>query len=546
VATTNPLSRRSRAKTFTGEEVAAFVERQTTRLAKSKKARVVRKAEDFDAAKLAAFMRAPVAGSSDGGTWSIADIYAARDAQMAGNFRLPAKLAKAIGTDGAIFTSRLARLAPVQSLTVQIEPGKGPKAAKIAEEAEALFGEHGIAISPATETSLRLALVDHGIAIAVINKSPRDDGSRVDMTVAAWPMAWVRWDPTRDCYVTQVQELDEEPEAGARLFAATVGFEEPIVHGNGRWIVFAKSEIEPHTLDAAILPAAMIWPRRAFALRDWAKGSAVHGNVKVVGELPEGDPLTDELGEPSQQAVAFRTLLEAIASQNAPFGIRPSGSKIDLLANPSGAWEVFAKLTEVSERDAARIYLGTDGVLGAQGGAPGVDISLLMGVASTKIQSDLTCMAGAFQSGIIAYWCAINFGDDKAAPTRRYIFPDPDEMRVREDFMKRHAAFLAAVEKSKSLGFVIDEKTLGELAAEYKVTAPTLPAATDAAKPSIALAPTDIARVVSVNEARASAGLGPRAADGELTVEQFAAKIAAQNAAAVAESNPVPTATPAE
>ena len=78
---------------------------------------------------------------------------------------------------------------------------------------------------------------------------------------------------------------------------------------------------------------------------------------------------------------------------------------------------------------------------------------------------------------------------------------------------------------------------------EYKVSVPRLPAATDAAKPSIALAPTDIARVVSVNEARASAGLGPRAADGELTVEQFAAKIAAENAAAVAESAAPPPAT---
>jgi hypothetical protein len=475
VATINPLSRRSRTKTFTGEQVAAFVERQTTTLAKSKKARVVRRAEDFDAAKLEAFVRAPIAGSSDGGTWSIADIIAARDAQMTGNFRMPAKLAKAIGTDGAIFTSRLARLAPVQSLTVKIEPGKGPKAARIAEEAEALFGDRGIAISAATETSLRAALVDHGVAIGVINKSPRDDGSRVDMTVAAWPMAWVRWDPTRDCYVTQVQELDEEPEPGARLFAATVGYEEPIVHGNGRWIVFAKSENEPHTLDAALLPAAMIWPRRAFAMRDWAKGSAIHGNVKVVGELPEGDPLTDETGQPTQQAVAFRTLLEAIASQNAPFGIRPSGSKIDLLANPSGAWEVFAKLTEVSERDAARIYLGTDGVLGAQGGAPGVDISLLMGVASTKIQSDLTCMEGAFQSGLIAYWCAINFGDDKAAPTRRYVFPDPDESRVREDFAKRNAAFNADVTAYKANGFVIDQPTVDRLAELHGVPAPKLP-----------------------------------------------------------------------
>jgi hypothetical protein len=476
----NPLAKRNRNKSFTGAEVAAVVER----LAASKKARVVRKAEDFDAAKLRAFMRAPIAGSSDGGTWSIEQIIGARNAQMAGNFALPAKLAKAIGTDGALFTSRLARLAPVQSLSVKIEPGSGPKAAKIAEEAEALFGDHGIAISSATMTSIRQALVDHGVAFGVINSSPRDDGSRIDMTLSAWPMAWVRWDSLRDCYVTQVQELDEEPEPGARMFAGTVGFEEPIVHGCGRWVVFAKSEIEPHTLDAALLPAAMIWPRRAFAMRDWAKGSAVDGNAKVVGELPEGVALTDEDGNPTADAAAFMTLLEAIASQNSPFGIRPHGSTVEILHNESGAWEVFTKLTEVSERDAARIYLGTDGVLGAQGGAPGVDISALFGVASTKIQSDLTCIEGAIQSGLIVYWCAINFGDNKAAPTRRYIFPDPDESRVREDFAKRNAAFLADMDGYRRARFVVDQPLIDRVAELHGVPAPKLPAPSETAAPT--------------------------------------------------------------
>jgi hypothetical protein len=474
----SPLSKQNANATFTGAEVAGTVRREVARqtLAKSKKARVVRKAEDYDAVKLQAFVRAPLAGSSDGGAWSIADIYAARDAQMAGNFRMPAKLAKAIGTDGAIFTARLARLAPVQSLSVKIEPGKGPKAAKIAEEADALFGDHGIAISSATMTSIRRCLVDHGVAFGVINRSPRDDGSRVDMTLSAWPMSWVRWDASRGCYVTQIQELDEEPEPGVRTFAAGITEpEEPIVHGGGRWVVFAKEEDEPHTHDAAILAAAAVWPRRAFGMRDWAKGSAVHGNAKVIGELPEGDPLTDEDGEPTQQAVAFKTLLAAVASQDSPYGIMPTGAKVNLLTNTSGAWEVFAKLTEEAARDAARIYLGTDGVLGAQGGAPGVDISALFGVAATKIQSDLQCIEAAIQSGLIVYWCSINFGDNTAAPTRRYVFPDADEDRVKQEFARRNAAFNADVAAYRANGFVVDQARVDDLAGRHGVPAPMLP-----------------------------------------------------------------------
>ncbi len=467
----SPFSPRSRNVSFTGAEVQAAA----VKLAKSKKARVVRKAEDFDAAKLRAFMRAPIS-SSGGGVWTIEQIMGARAAQMAGNFGPAYRLAKELGTDGSLFTARLIRLAPVQSLSVKIEPGKGPKAEKIKEEAEALFGDHGIAISSATMTSIRQALVDHGVAFGVINSSPRDDGSRVDMTMSAWPMAWVRWDSTRACYVTQVQELDEEPEPGARTFAAGITHpEEPIVHGEGRWVVFAKNELEPHCYDAAILPAAMIWPRRAFAMRDWSKGSAVDGNAKVVGELPEGDALTDAEGNPTAEAAAFMTLLEAIASQSSPYGIKPHGSTVEILSNAAGAWEVFAKLTEVAERDAAKIYLGTDGVLGAKGGAPGVDISALMGVASSKIQSDLQCIEAAIQSGLIAFWCAVNFGDSAAAPTRTYVFPDPDKSEFHADFAKRNAAFNADVTAYRANGFVVDQTLVDRLADLHGVPAPMLP-----------------------------------------------------------------------
>jgi hypothetical protein len=68
-------------------------------------------------------------------SWSIDQIVAARDQQMAGRFRLPARLAESFGTDSALFAARNVRLAPVQSLDVRIVPGKGPKADKIADEA---------------------------------------------------------------------------------------------------------------------------------------------------------------------------------------------------------------------------------------------------------------------------------------------------------------------------------------------------------------------------------------------------------------------------
>lgn len=448
-------------------------------LAASKRARVVRERGHFDLGALQAVIRAPHTPAA-AYSWSIEQIVAARDAQMAGRFRLPARLAESMGTDDAIFTARNVRLAPVQSLSVKIEAGRGPKADTIANEADALFGDRGVAISSETITTIRQQLADHGVGFASVSWSARGDGSRIDPILSAWPIEWVDWDPVRCCYVTQVRRLECEPEPtpGALIPTAALGTGsplEPIIHGNGRWIVFAKSELLPHRLDAALLPAALVWARHAFAMRDWAKGSASHGNAKVVGELPPDTALTDAEANLTKEAEAFMTLLQAISSQDAPYGIRPAGSKIDYLTNSSRAWEVWSKLAEAAERAAARIYLGTDGVLGAQGGAPGVDISALFGVATSKVQSDLRCIEKGLQTGLISPWTAINFGDDKQAPTRSYIFPDPDEAAVREDFAKRNAAFNADVKAYRDNGFVVDQALVDKLADLHGVPAPHLP-----------------------------------------------------------------------
>jgi hypothetical protein len=480
----NPFSNRNQSAKFTGAEVAAYVAKHgdLTTLAASKRARIVRERGEFDSRALAQLLRAPIV-SSGAYSWSLEQIVAARDAQMAGRFALPARLAESFNTDDALFTARSVRLAPVQSLGVKIAEGRGPKSDKIADEADALFGAKGIALSSDTENSIRSCLVDHGVAFGAISWTARADGSRIDPVLNAWPIEFVWWDAVANCYVTQVRRPLSDPEPTPRnLFggAGAIGpgsMIEPILHGNGRWVVFTKSEILPHrSADATLLPAALVWPCHAFANRDRRKGSASHGNAKVVGELPENVAATDEHGEPTDEAEAFMELLAAIASQDSPYGLKPSGSKVEILANPSNMWQVFSELAKDAEKAAARIYLGTDGVLGAQGGAPGVDISELFGVATSKVQSDLACIQRGSQSGLIDVWAAVNFGDSKAAPSREYVFPDPDESRVREDFAKRNAAFNADVAQYKNNGFVVDQPLIDRLAELHGVPAPKLPA----------------------------------------------------------------------
>ena len=82
--------------------------------------------------------------------------------------------------------------------------------------------------------------------------------------------------------------------------------------------------------------------------------------------------------------------------------------------------------------------------------------------------------------------------------------------------------------------------------ADYQILFPLSGSTASSSAPKINLTPTDIAGIVTVNEARASQGLPPmESADGLLTVAEYQAKNAAVTAAAAQAANgTLPTLTP--
>lgn len=502
--------------------------------APSKRAKKIRQETEFSLARLKALL-APPKDKGSLSNWTLAQIFAARDAQMRGQFMLPAQMAESMRTDDALAVAFENRLAPQSCIKVEIKPAKKGRGESIATEAEALFGQDGIGLTPETLADIHGCLVNHGVAFAYNIATPRDDGSRIDFEVHSFPIEFVKWDSNERCFKARLED----------------GTEENIVHGDGRWIVFAKHELDPWKQQAALLPAAIVWARHAYSLRDWAKSSLAHGNAKVIGEMPEGMPLQNEAGELTEEAAAFLELLKAIASQEIPVGIRPAGSKVDYLANSSNAWQVFVELARNADKSAARIYLGTDGTLGTDGGAPGIDIQSLFGVAATRVEGDLRCIERAIRTGSIEPWTAINFGDSLLAPKRVYLIPDKDADVAREAYSKRMTAFWADIEAAKKNGFVVDQSYVDAVAEKHGVEAPELPEKTDQKAPSIQLAPTDAARIITVNEGRASVGLpelllpdGQLDPNGRLTVEEYASKKKAQADAASQAPAPVPAPQP--
>lgn len=397
-------------------------------------------------------------------------------------------LAAAMRTDDAIATAYETRLAPQRCLAVAIEPAKagGARAKAIAGEADALFGQDGVGVSEETLADIHGCLIDHGVAFGVNVAAPREDGSRIDFQHCYWPIEFVRWDETQQCFFARVDpqtiQPGDIPSDGPG--AVLTGVEVPIVHGDGRWTIYKKHEWRPFTKEAALLAAALVWARHAFTIRDWAKGSVSHGSAKVVGKLPEQIALQGEAGGLSAEASAFLDLLRSLVSDDAPFGIAPAGSEVDFMVNTSTAWQVWSELANNAEKAAARIYLGTDGTLGTQGGAPGVNIEALFGVATTRVQGDLWCIQRCFKAGVIDPWCAVNFGDSSLAPKRVYLFPDEDESARDRAFAERNAAFGAALKALVDARIPLSQPHVDELAASYRVPAPMLPASAPAAAPA--------------------------------------------------------------
>lgn len=463
--------------------------------------------------------------------WDVEKISKAIDDQLRGSFAAPVAMARRMGRDSAIFVARQNRVAPSSAVAIELiaRNERNPQSNAIANAAA-----KNCVAPRSTLRGIHRTLVDHGIAIGFVRHGATDDGAHTTARLEEWPLEHVRWN-------SSTRELETAVE-GAPY--------ETIRHGDGNWIVFRRSELDPWASDACVIPAGLIWAAHTEGISSWAAGARSHGQARIIGELPEGITLAREDGTLSLEAELFRDLLTRLATGDDAAGIRPPGSIVEFLANGSTAWQVFDALASNQEKAAARVYLGTDAALGSVGGAPGVDISMLFGVATTLVQGDFDALEQGLNVGLYQPWTAINYGSSRHAPRLSFQLPDPDAERIREEAAKNRERFDTALNSYKTRGFVIDQDVVDALAYEYGVPAPTL-ASQQAAQVPLTLAPADVARVVRVNEARASQGLPPLPPDdprGTLFISEleFEAEAGAEaNADAAAEPAAAPATEPA-
>jgi hypothetical protein len=427
-------------------------------------------------------------------SWSLARIRDARDNQMRGQFDTPVRLAEAMRTDDAIFTAYQARVATQSAVDLVWRTAQTPNAPTVLERAQV-----AIKAPQHVRQSVLGTMALHGIAVGHVEWGAIDtpSGPTLTFTLTEWPLEHVR-------YVASDGSLETRVKDG--------GTPSKITHGDGRWVVFAKFGVLPWTQDAALLPAALLWAAHAESLADWAGASAAHGQPRIVGELPEGVPLGDGQGGLSQDASAFLQLLTDLINGDAAAGIRPFGAKTDWIANTSTAWQVFKELVTNREGAAARIFLGTDAILGARGGAPGVDVAALFGIATTRIQGDFEALERGLHEGMALPWAALHAIDPEDMPRQVYELPDVDADKRSEQEAAAITRLADAVDAMKRAGLTVDQATIDALVQALGVSVSCVMAAQETKVVPLQLAPTDVARVVTVNEARASQGL-PSLAD---------------------------------
>lgn len=335
------------------------------------------------------------------------------------------------------------------------------------------------------------------------------------------------WHP-RDLHWEQLQPDDPRREFGQSIawkVRTAYGGIEDVVPGDGQWVLYQPyGETRPWA-SAAWRALAFAWILKRFALMDRARHLEVLGSPMRKGKAPAG---ATEAGR-----TKWRDQLRALSRDSAI--VLPEGYDLELVEATGNSWEMYSKQVDWADAAIAVILAGqTVTTTGATGFADGKTQDT---IRRELIRFTSKTWASALRRQSLRPWARVNFG------TETTVLPKWDAESAEERLaIARSMISLGESIKGLNEAFAASGKRVdgSVLAQRYGIPMIDLPD-TGGKTPTVTLAPTDVAKVVLVNEARASAGLDPLKTssgqldpDGWLTVAAFAAKQEAASAPAPA------------
>ena len=391
--------------------------------------------------------------------WDLDRARDARDAQMRGNYRVSAELAEATKIEPAIYAALLNRVTPHRGLprVVRYSETTSGGGRRLLKEARHTFRKDGTAFpaGPVADSFERVAMLGQSVSQNIWNM--REGSTRLDVHLEPWPMQHVYFD-----------------ELAGQLLACTEEGLEPIVHGDGKWVVAELHSCKPWEW-GAVKALAMPWSDLTFAKRDRAQHAEIHGLGKFVAELPPGFDMK------SDEAALVDDLLQALETHQAG-GVVPSGTIIKLLESMAAGWQIFRESISQSTSDAARVLLGQDSTITNAGGNY-IKAAQLFGVSQNIAEGDLGAQASAMTTGTMRPWSIFNIGEDVGLETA-WLFPDPDEDARRSALAKRVSDYNGAIAAYRANGFIVDQEVADRLAEDYGVPRMVLEPAAPAPAPA--------------------------------------------------------------
>jgi hypothetical protein len=273
---------------------------------------------------------------------------------------------------------------------------------------------------------------------------------------------------------------------------------------DGKFTLVADNE-EPHFFGAilALAEEALdgLSTRRARA--SWIDK---YGSPKWIATMPQGTATNSDEGE---------AMMEALATIRSPegFGAVPYGTVVKAESIAAGQSTVLNDALASNWQNVAATLLGSDGTMTRGTGVYSAPI--FAGVRRDLVDRDLKAITRGINQGHIGTWLGYNYSQSIAANRGEWIqpvldipLPDPDADARIKSYADRVKSFHEIIEKERAANFEMTQERVNQLAKSLEIDAPTL-APVDKQISRIELAPTDIAKVVKVSEARASQGLPP-------------------------------------
>jgi len=423
--------------------------------------------------------------------WDLRRVRSAISLHRQGNFLESTTLAMVLMGVAPIHAALKQRISPSLGLAKIVNGGLRGISRLVAEEVRAQMCPQN-ALMPSIYfppsiwggMAADVAMVGFSVLQHVMGEPDPDTGVQPVFT-RRWPVWAVQYFRYRKTYVAVTSEGPVD------------------IINDGKFTLVAHENEEPH-----FFGAINVLGEEGFDVKTTQRARSnyidAYGNPKWVGIMPPNmAPKTPE-GE------AFEDAMEE-AQQPDGTAVLPHGAAYKLEGLTSDRSTVMKDSLDSNWMFIAATLLGSDGTMTRGTGVYSAPI--FAGVRRDLVADDLKASLVGANGGHVNVYCQFNYSSVRETkswiqPVVDIPLPDPDTDARIKSYSDRVKIFHEVIEKEKSNGFEVTQERVEQLCEKLEIQAPQL-APADNQMRRIDLAPTDIAKVVKVKEARASQGLPP-------------------------------------